>query len=255
MVDPITALLALVAGIVISMIAFGALVTLSMDIDRVRNVSQFLVALAAGVMVGGATLHLLPRTVEDFGGLTLTPVLALLSGILASYGLEAAWEWHHCRQIGGCEEPSHRHKIGIMNLYGDGVHNFIDGAVIAASFIASPVLGFSITLAIALHEIPQEFGDFGVLIQAGYSRRRALTYNFLSALTAMVGVLLILFLGDVIGWLVFLLLPFAAGNFIYISLTDLMPELHKERRTRRTFVQFVMLLLGIAVMGLLIFFE
>lgn len=255
MVDPLTTMLALVAGLLISMIAFGGLVTLSIDINRVRNLAQFLVALAAGVMVGGATLHLLPKTVEDFGGLTLTPILALLGGILTSYGLESALEWHHCRQIGGCDEPSHRHRIGIMNMYGDGVHNFIDGAVLAASFIASPILGFSIALAIALHEIPQEFGDFGVLIQAGYSRNRALAYNFLSALTAMVGVLVILFLGDMIGGLVLLLLPFAAGNFIYISLTDLMPELHKERRTRRTLLQFVLLLLGIGLMALLILFE
>ncbi|MFX1562838.1 MAG: ZIP family metal transporter [Promethearchaeota archaeon] len=255
MIDPIIILVALGCGLLISLISFTGILTLSTNINQVRDIAQFLVALAAGGMIGGAIWHLLPETVEKFGGLTITATMVLLTGIICSYLLEAVLEWHHCHQIGGCEVPSHRHSIGIMNLYGDGVHNFIDGLVIAASFIASPILGFSVVLAVALHEIPQEFGDFGVLIQAGYSRRRALLYNFLSALTAMVGIIIVLILGETVVGFSVLLLPFAAGNFIYVSLTDLMPELHKERRTKRTFIQFIILLVGIGLMYALTLFK
>jgi zinc and cadmium transporter len=255
LIDPSIMLVALSCGLLISLISFAGILTLSTNIDRVRNIAQFLVALAAGGMIGGAVFHLLPEAVEEFGGLTLIVTIMLLAGIIVSYLLEAILEWHHCHQIGGCEVPSHRHSIGMMNLYGDGVHNFIDGLVIGASFLASPILGFSVVLAVALHEIPQEFGDFGVLIQAGYSRKRALLYNFLSALTAVLGISFVLILGDIIVGFAVLLLPFAAGNFIYISLTDLMPELHRERRTKRTFAQFIIMLLGLSLMFDLVFLE
>lgn len=257
MIDPLVMMLALGCGFLISVISLSGLLTLSTDINRVRSIAKFLVALAAGTMVGGAAFHLLPEAVEELGGFTLTVTISFLAGIIVSYLLEAVLEWHHCSLIGGCEEPSHRHTIGAMNLYGDSVHNFIDGLVIAASFLTSPLLGFTVVIAVALHEIPQEFGDFGVLIQAGYSRRRALVYNFISALMAMVGIITVFILGswmaDLTGFLVPLLLPFAAGNFIYMSLTDLMPELHKERRTKHTFVQFLVMLLGISLMAVLLF--
>jgi len=255
LIDPIIIFVALGCGFLISLISFTGILTLSTNIDHVRDIAQFLVALSAGGMIGGAIWHLLPEAVEKFGGLTITATMMLLAGIICSYLLEAALEWHHCRQIGGCEVPTHRHSIGIMNLYGDGVHNFIDGLIIGASFIVGPILGFSVVLAVALHEIPQEFGDFGVLIQAGYSRRRALIYNFISALTAMIGIILVLILGEIVVGFSILLLPFAAGNFIYVSLTDLMPELHKERRTKRTFIQFIIMLLGIGLMFSLLFLE
>ncbi len=248
--------MALGCGILIGIISLSGLLTLSADINRVRSIAKFLVALAAGTMVGGAAFHLLPEAVEELGGFTLTITLSFLSGIIVSYLLEAVLEWHHCNQIGGCEEPSHRHTIGAMNFYGDSVHNFIDGLVIAASFLAGPLIGFSVVLAVALHEIPQEFGDFGVLIQAGYSRRRALIYNFISALMAIVGICTVFLLSNwIVGLAEFipLLLPFAAGNFIYVSLTDLMPELHKERRTKHTLVQFLVMLLGITLMASLLF--
>ena len=250
-------MLALGCGLLIGLISLSGLITLSTDINRIRSIAKFLVALAAGTMVGGAAFHLLPEAVEEFGGFTLTVTFSFLAGIIMSYLLELLLEWHHCSQIGGCEEPSHRHTIGAMNLYGDSVHNFIDGLVIAASFLTSPLLGFTVVLAVALHEIPQEFGDFGVLIQAGFSRRRALIYNFISALMSIVGILTVFALGiwmvDLTNSLVPLLLPFAAGNFIYMSLTDLIPELHKERRTKHTFIQFLVMLLGITLMASLLF--
>ncbi len=260
--DLFITLLALGAGLLIGLISLSGLITLSADIDRVRRISKFLVALSAGTMIGGAAFHLLPESVDSLGGgFNLNVTVAFLAGILVSYLLESVLEWHHCNQIGGCEEPSHRHSIGAMNIYGDSVHNFIDGLIIAAGFLISPFIGFTVVFAVALHEIPQEFGDFGVLIQAGYSRRRALLYNFLSALMALVGIIVVLTLGDFTFPLFeappvslsTILLPFAAGNFIYVSLTDLMPELHKERRTKHTLIQFLVLLLGITLMASLLF--
>jgi len=252
MVDPFTALMALACGLIVSLISFCGLATLGTSVERVRSISQYLVALAAGVMIGGAVMHMLPKAVEELEGLPLIATAAFTAGILLSYVLETALEWHHCHQIGGCVEPSHRHTIGLMNLYGDGVHNFIDGLAIGVSFLYNPLMGLTITLAVALHEIPQELGDFGVLLQAGYTRKKALTYNFISALTAIAGIVAVLLAGDLAQSIVPLLLPFAAGNFIYISLTDLMPELHKERRTKRTVLQFLIMLTGLTLMALIL---
>jgi len=252
MVDPIVVLMALLCGFVVSLISFCGLATLSTSVERVRNISQYLVALAAGVMIGGAVMHMLPKAVEELGGLPLVATVTFTAGIILSYVLETALEWHHCRQIGGCVEPSHRHTIGLMNLYGDGVHNLIDGLAIGVSFLYNPLMGLSITLAVALHEIPQELGDFGVLLQAGYTRKKALIYNFISALTAMAGIAAVFMAGYVAQSILPLLLPFAAGNFIYISLTDLMPELHKERRTKRTLLQFAIMITGLTIMTLLL---
>jgi zinc and cadmium transporter len=135
-----------------------------------------------------------------------------------------------------------------MNLVGDGVHNFLDGILIAGSFLASPSLGVATTLAVALHEIPQEFGDFGVLIHAGYSKTKAILLNFLIALTAVLGAVITLIIGSQAAQTADLVVPIAAGGFLYIAASDLIPELRKDISPSRSIKQFLVILLGIGIM-------
>jgi len=140
-----------------------------------------------------------------------------------------------------------------MNLFGDAVHNFIDGLVIAATFLTDIRLGIITSFAIALHEIPQEIGDFGVLLYSGFSRKKALFANFLVALTAVFGGIIGYFLSFQIENMTSYLLPFTAGGFIYIAASDLMPEIRKETSLRKSMLSFGVFLVGIAIMFLVKF--
>jgi zinc and cadmium transporter len=202
-----------------------------------------LLALSSGAMFGGALLHLMPEAHEQLGYKAF-PMTA--AGLLLFFAVEKVLQWHHCHE-GECD----RHVVGPMNLIGDGVHNVIDGMVVAAAFLTSPELGLATTLAVLLHEIPQEIGDFGVLLYSGYTPKKALLLNFLSALGAMVGALIVIATAGSGGQFVQYLLPLAAGGFLYIAGTDLLPELHKERNPGRSAMQLAILAGGIAVMALL----
>lgn len=138
-----------------------------------------------------------------------------------------------------------------MNLIGDGLHNFIDGAIITASYFASIPIGIATTLAVLFHEIPQEIGDFGVLIHGGFSRKKALALNFLTAFAAVIGAVVTYWLWGFVGGLAELLIPVAAGGFIYIAGSDLIPELHRELKPLKSLLQIAFILLGIGVMLLL----
>ena len=217
----------------------------------VRKGLLFLVSFSAGALLGDAFIHLLPEAVED-GGFTLYVSLSLMSGILAFFVMEKFIHWHHCHD-GRCEK--HPHSLAFMNLIGDGVHNFIDGLVIAGSYLVSVPLGIATTIAVVFHEIPQEIGDFGVLIHSGFKKGKALFFNFVSALMAVVGALLALVLGSAGGGFLAFIVPFTAGGFIYIGAADLIPELHKENSTWRSLGLLMVFVLGIAVMVALTFLE
>jgi len=228
------------------LISLGALigvVTVGMNKKRLEKILVFLISLSAGAMMGGAFLHLLPESLEMLKAETV--FLLLLAAFAGFFLIEKLLHWRHCHKY-GCT----KHLIGHMNLFGDSVHNFIDGLVIAAAFGASVSLGWVTVLAVALHEIPQEIGDFGVLIYSGWKRSKALIYNFLAALMVVVG-------GVVGYWLstteVFIgsLMSIAAGGFIYIAASDLMPELKKETDLKKSMGSFGIFLLGIGLMWLL----
>ncbi len=142
-----------------------------------------------------------------------------------------------------------------MNLVGDFFHNFIDGMIVAGSYLVSIHLGITTTIAVIFHEIPQEIGDFGVLLYSGLTKYKALFYNFLSALSAFIGAILILIVGSSIPNLTMFLLPFTAGGFIYIAATDLIPELHKKFKIKSSLLQFLFLVLGMLVMLAFVFLE
>jgi zinc and cadmium transporter len=166
--------------------------------------------------------------------------------------LEKFIHWRHCHIP---TSKSHPHPLAFMNLVGDGLHNLIDGMIIGGAYLASTALGVTTTIAVILHEIPQEIGDFGVLLHAGLKKTKALFYNFLSALTAVIGVIISITIGTMLENYLLFLLPLTAGGFIYIAGSDLIPELHKECEVSKSFIQFIWLILGIGVMLLLRFFH
>ena len=166
--------------------------------------------------------------------------------------IERFLHWHH---HGEDKENTHIHPVGKLIIFSDGVHNLIDGLIIGASYIISIPVGIATTLAVILHEIPQEMGDFGVLIHAGYTKKRALWLNFLSALLALVGVIFSFILGNMAESFVIWILPFAAGGFIYIAIADLMPELHKTKNLKFSLYQIFAVLLGVLSMFALLLVE
>jgi zinc and cadmium transporter len=236
--------------LLVSLASFAGVLFIAMDEKRLRRVLLFLVSFAAGALLGGAFLHLLPESAEH--GMKSSTSIFILCGILGFFVLEKIICWRHCH-IPTSED--HPHPVGLMNLVGDGFHNLIDGMIIAGSYLVNPALGISTTLAVILHEIPQEIGDFGILVHAGYSIRRALMFNFISALTAVWGAILVLSIGLKTEAVSRFLVPFTIGGFVYIATADLIPELKKETNLQKSSLQLLFLLLGAGVMALLLLFH
>jgi len=235
----------LTSVLVISLLSFVGVFFLAVRKEIIQKILLFLVSFATGGLLGGAFIHLIPEGVEQLG-LNFKLSLTILGGVLGFFILEKFIYWRHCHIP---TAKNHPHPLVFMNLVGDGFHNLLDGVMIAASFMISFPLGIVTTLAVALHEIPQEIGDFGVLIYGGFSKTKALLFNFASALTAVVGVVLTFILGSRFVELVALVVPFTAGGFIYIAGSDLIPELHKETNLGKSAVQLTGFLLGIGVMA------
>jgi len=226
----------------VSLIAFIGILFIGLKEAFLKRIVMALVGFASGSLIGGAFIHLLPESIEQTGQAIFYYVIV---GIVFFFVMEKFFYWRHCH-----EETCPVHTFAYLNLIGDGIHNFIDGMIIAASFIRSYDLGFATTLAVIFHEIPQEIGDFGVLIYGGFTKRKALAYNFVSALTAVAGAFITYNLAYIQGVEQFLV-PFAAGGFIYIAATDLMPELHKKSHAKESIIQLAAILTGIGLMSAL----
>jgi len=233
----------LVATFVVSLISFIGAATLVLSEKLLKKILLALIGFAAGALIGGAFLHLLPESVEKSAASDLHNIfLTVIVGFIIFFVLEKLL-WRHCH-----ERACPIHVFAYLNLVGDGIHNFIDGLVMAASFVVSVPLGLITTLAIAAHEIPQELGDFGVLVYGGLKPRRALLLNFVTALTAVAGGIAGYYLFPYLGGAMIFLLPFAAGGFLYIAASDLVPELHKETNVVRTVMSFASFLVGVILM-------
>jgi len=241
----------LLSVLVVSLISFVGVFFLFLKEKNLNKILLFLVSLSAGSLFGGAFLHLLPEAASE-KGFTLTLSLSVLGGILFFFIVEKFIHWRHCHIPTSTQHPHHLAK---MNLIGDGVHNFVDGLIIAASYLVSVPVGIATTIAVILHEVPQEIGDFGVLLYAGWSKTKALFFNFFSASLAILGAIIGLVIGSGSEKFVLLIIPFAAGGFMYIAGTDLIPELHKECQPKDTFWHLTALVLGIGLMFLLRFLE
>ncbi len=243
------------ATIIVSLVSFIGALTLFFTAERLQKLFILLVGLSAGSLLGGAFLHLIPEAVEEIDNEAIW--LFVLGGFVIFFILERLLHWHHSHNHdddGQCHRRPATYTY--MNLVGDGLHNLIDGILIAASFSVSLELGIATTIAVIVHEIPQEMSDFGVLVHGGFSKGKALLYNFFSALVAIVGA--------IIGLLVFeqleSALPYAlmvmAGGFIYIAASDLIPELNRHNGTWRAIWSFIFFVVGIGLMwGLKLLFE
>ncbi|MFA7708490.1 MAG: ZIP family metal transporter [Candidatus Pacearchaeota archaeon] len=211
----------------------------------------FLVSLSVGSLLGGAFLHLIPEIVETTG-FSLSISFLILGGIILFFVIENVIQWRHCHIPTSKEHP---HHLGTMNLIGDGLHNLIDGLIISASYFVSIPLGITTTLAVVIHEIPQEIGDFGVLLYAGYSKRKALFFNFVSALMAMIGAIIGIIFAEKSSIFAYLVIPVAVGGFLYIAGSDLIPEIHRQQENKFSFKNLAGIILGILLMYALTFLE
>lgn len=224
-----------------SLFAWIGLLTFALKESHLRAILLPLVAFSAGALLGGAFLHLLPASIHEEGA-HFSSFVWLLAGFAIFFALEQFINWHHCHNT-----PSEHYKpVTYLILLADGVHNFIGGLAIAGSFLVSVKTGLITWLAAAAHEIPQELGDFGILVHGGWKKKTALIYNFISALTVV--------LGGVVAYLLAgrfdttFLLPFAAGNFIYIACSDLVPEIKHSESFKTNVVHFLAFLLGIGLL-------
>jgi zinc and cadmium transporter len=232
----------------ISLVGVSALLLKKNFIERAM---LYLVSFSVGALFGDTFIHIMPELAKE-RGLNLQIAAAILAGILLFFILEKFVYWHHCHKV---EEHHHIHPVGISVLVGDGLHNFLDGVIVAGAYLVSLPIGIATTIAVILHEIPQEIGDFGVLVYAGFSKRRALLYNLLSGLISILGAILAIFAAQYIIGATSILLAVAAGGFIYIAGSDLIPALHKENGWRQSFGQFVAIVLGICIMAGLLLIE
>jgi zinc and cadmium transporter len=227
----------------ISVLSLVGVIVLFIGGELEKNKLMDLVAFSVGGLLGGAFLHLIPEAYETFPKSNVSYFILL--GIFSSYLLEMVIGWRHCHIPTSKEHP---HTFAYMNLVGDAVHNFIDGLIISGAYLNSVPLGVSTTVAVIMHEIPQELGDFGVLLYAGFSPRNALLFNLVSALTAVLGAVFALYLGVYVKCLTEILLPFAAGNFIYIAGSDLVPELKDQKDFLKGLKQLGLMVLGALLM-------
>jgi len=229
------------AGVAMALIALAGGLTLVLGEEALRRLLLPLVSFSAGSLLGGAFFHMLPTALAD--GANPLPVFAwLLAGFTLFFVLEQFLHWHHCHRA----EAECRQPLTYLILIGDGLHNFLGGLAVAGTFLVDIRLGITTWIAAALHEIPQELGDFGVLLHGGWSKRAALTFNFLSALTFLAGGLVTYFasLQVEVGFLV----PLAAGNFLYIAASDLVPEVNRHFGWRRNLAHFGAFAAGIVLL-------
>jgi len=239
----------MISVILISLVSLIGVLSISLSITRLRSMTLCLVSFAVGGLLGDAFIHLLPESFKELGT-NLAVSLYAIVGILIFFVLEKFLRWRHCH-IPTSEE--HMHPFAAMNLVGDSVHNLLDGMLVGASYVVSIPIGISTTLAVLLHEIPQEVGDFGVLIHAGLSVKRALAFNFLTALTAVLGAVLSIFLGQSVKDFSLFMLPVTAGGFLYIAGSDLIPELHQQVEISKSLCQLALIILGVGIMAFLLF--
>ncbi|MFH0819451.1 MAG: ZIP family metal transporter [bacterium] len=245
----------LLATLIVSLISFIGVVFFFKKTERGEFWLKNLISLAAGTLLATAFFHLLPEAIEESKFSSKTLLSIVLLSILFFFIIEKYLHWHHCR----CEENESTNKktykyFVYTNLLGDAIHNFIDGAAIAASFLINPLTGFVTTLTIILHEIPQEISDFGILLYGGLERKKALAFNFLTALTAVLGALIFYYFGRDFSHITPLMIAFAAGNFIYLATADLIPEIHHEKDRGRILSNTLWLIFGVVMIVSLIIF-
>lgn len=240
----------LISVLIVSLISVIGIFTLSIDQKKLYKYLIYLVSLAAGTLLGDAFVHLIPEAYENENKIIAS--VSLLSGIVLFFILEKFVHWRHCHEE-SCEE--HPRAFSYVLLVGDSVHNFIDGLIIGASFLISIPVGIATSIAVILHEIPQEIGDYAMLVYGGFKPKKALLANLLLSVFGFAGAILILTIGFSAENLTQILIPFAAGGFIYIAGTDLIPELHKHKELKQAVFQTIAFIFGIGIMFAMLWLE
>ena len=240
-------LYALASAAIISLISVFAAIPFFITKKVSDRVQLILLSVSVGALLGAVFLDFVPELAEH-GYNEMTAAIIIL-GVLVFFVIERLVHHHHGKpeSMGGSAH-GHAYHLAPVNLIGDGIHNFLDGMVIGSTFLVSPALGVSASISIAFHEIPQEIADFGVILYSGYSRKKALFFNFLSALTAMLGVAIAFLLSSSVESFTEFAIPFACGNFIYIAATNLLPQLHRHCSARETVEHILAIILGVAML-------
>lgn len=228
-------------GLLMSVIALVGSTTLLLSRETLRRALLPLVAFAAGSLLGGAFFHMLPSALAEMGDATVV-FTWLVGGFLVFFAIEQFLHWHHChRDVAECREP-----LTYLILIGDGLHNFMGGLAVASAFLVDVRLGVTTWVAAAAHEVPQELGDFAVLVHGGWEARRALLFNLLSGLAFLVGSLVAYGASRQLD--VDFLLPLAAGNFIYIAASDLVPEVNRNDSIRHNLLHLAAFSSGLGLL-------
>jgi zinc and cadmium transporter len=236
--------------LIVSLVSLVGIFTLGIKIERLRKILIYFISFSAGALLGDAFFHLLPSLVEK--GFSILISSSILVGIILFFTLEKVVHWQHCHMP---ISKTHVHPFAYMNLVGDSLHNFLDGIIIASSYLISIPAGIATSIAVLLHEIPQEIGDFGVLLHGGFTKTKALLLNFLTALFSLLGVALVFLLGNLLSNVEIILASIAVGGFIYIAGSDLIPELHKESCVNTSLLQILFFILGVIIMAFLLLLE
>lgn len=227
--------------IINGLLGLSGIFTFFISKENLNKILLFLVSFSIGALLGGALFHFIPEALKTLS-IPIT-ILITIIGAIVFYLTEKILHWHHCHKTGVCIEHPYSHLV----LYGDAIHNFIDGIIIAGSFIISIPFGLMTSLLILLHELPQEIGDFGILIHGGFEKKKALIYNFIAQLTAILGGLLGYFFLNISKYIVYLL-PFAAGAFLYLAIGDLIPEVLKEKSKKKRIANLAAIILGLVLL-------
>ncbi|MFH1412408.1 MAG: ZIP family metal transporter, partial [bacterium] len=218
----------IIATLIVSLLSFAGILVISAKKERVM---EFGVSLAVGAMLAAVFINIIPELFSDHNNNPELYSIIIMASILIFFVIERFFHWHHCRcHPKTCEQCAENHKhIGWINIFGDGLHNFVDGMIIGVSFMISWKLGLISTIAIAMHEIPQEIGDFSILIRAGFTKAKALMWNFISAILAVAGGIFAYIFASAASY-ANILMSIAAGSFLYLVMTDIMPMLHLSKR-------------------------
>lgn len=230
--------------LLVSLFSFVGVFALSLKTEVLKKYLTLFISLAIGALLGDVFIHLMPEAFE--GGHNELTSLLFIAGILGFFILEKYLHWHHHEDDSDGE--NHIHPVGKLVLISDGMHNFLDGIIIGASFLVSIPVGIATTVAVILHEIPQEIGDFAVLIHSGYDKIKALWLNFASGVLSFLGLIVAFILGELSGNLSEYIIPIAGGGFIYIALADLIPELQKSKKSKNFLAQVFFFIIGVGIM-------
>jgi zinc and cadmium transporter len=241
---------ALISVVLVSLASVVAALPLILKKKASQQLLLGLLGVSVGTLLGGVFIHFLPESIAE--GYTLGLAINILLGFLAFFIIEKIIHYRHKHGLG--HGHSHAYHLAPVNLIGDAFHNLIDGLVIGGAYLINTGLGIAATISVIFHELPQEVADFGILLYSGYSKKKAVLFNLLSAATAIVGALLAYWLASFISGFNTFILPFAAGAFLYIAASNLIPELNRSDKISDMIIQTITILLGVGIMVLIFFF-